>query len=169
MGKRVDPSQFKPILRAPTPDLRPRQAEVLARVMPMVEVISVTGCWIWMGQIAYNGYGLTSFGSKPWRAHRLTYSAFHGSIPSDMVVCHICDVASCCNPHHLRIDTQLNNMKEAARKKRWAGQERTHCKRGHPYENLDPTRSRQCHECRRIKGRQQWAAMKALKCEGVSP
>ncbi len=161
MGKRVDPSQFKPILRAHVADLRPRQAEVLDRLMPKIEMITESGCWIWMDHSAYNGYGITNFAGKPWRAHRLMYAAFHGDIPGHMVVCHRCDVSSCVNPAHLRLDTQLNNMKEAAAKRRWAGQERTHCKRGHPYRDLDPTRSRQCHECRRIKGREQWAAKKA--------
>lgn len=161
MGKRVSPSEFKPILRAPTPDLRPFQAEVLARLMPKIEMITETGCWIWMDHVAYNGYGITSFSGKPWRAHRLAYSAFHGPIASDLVVCHVCDVASCCNPHHLRTDTQLNNMKEAARKRRWASQQRTHCLRGHPYTDHGLDRSRQCYECRRILGREQYAAKKA--------
>ena len=51
-------------------------------------------------------------------AHRQAYTLTSGDIPSNMVVCHTCDNELCCNPHHLFVGTQQDNMLDMRRKGR---------------------------------------------------
>ncbi len=44
------------------------------------------------------------------RMHRRMWEMVHGPIPDGMSVLHSCDVRSCCNPDHLRIGTQTENI-----------------------------------------------------------
>lgn len=82
----------------------------------------ITGCWYWGAATDGSGYGL--FGtsaSRCTRAHRVMYSALHGSVPRNLVVdhrCHdpnvcrrgvLCAHRSCVNPSHLRILTAREN------------------------------------------------------------
>lgn len=161
MGTRVTRDQFKPIPRKPMPDVRPYAPQILERVLANSEAITETGCWIWLEDLT-GGYAITHMLGKTWRVHRLVYAALKGPFDPNLVICHRCDVRCCVNPDHLRADTQLENMLEASRNKRWgAVQYQTHCKRGHPYAPSDGTRSRECHECSRIRARELYAERKA--------
>lgn len=76
-------------------------------------------CWIWPGSKDGRGYGLMTIGGKHERTHRLAYMAFIGDeIPTGAVVMHDCDNPSCCNPSHLRIGTQQENIQDAISKGR---------------------------------------------------
>ena len=67
------------------------------------------GCWEWVGT-RRRGYGMLSHGNKTVSAHRIAYAAYHGPIPSGMVVRHTCDNPSCINPDHLCHGTQQDNV-----------------------------------------------------------
>ena len=54
------------------------------------------------------------------RAHRVVWELLHGKIPSGQCVLHSCDNPACCNPDHLRLGTQLENIRERNEKKRTA-------------------------------------------------
>lgn len=67
-------------------------------------------CWEWVGGKTSDGYGL--FGSKNRRvlAHRFTWSVTNGDISVGLSILHKCDNPSCCNPKHLFIGTQQDNV-----------------------------------------------------------
>jgi len=74
-----------------------------------------SGCWLWLGEVRKDGYGVARFG--PWRvknhgrvfAHRLSWRAHNGDIPAGLHILHKCDVPSCVNPQHLYPGTDRDN------------------------------------------------------------
>ena len=73
------------------------------------------GCWIWQGFTGPSGYGVTSLYGKQERAHRAAWLLFRGDIPEGSgyhgtCVRHKCDVRLCCNPDHLELGSQQDNM-----------------------------------------------------------
>lgn len=82
------------------------------------------GCWIYKGCTNSDGYGDISLGSGKKRrilkCHRLMYEHFVGKIPEGLNVCHECDVPACCNPDHLFLGTQKENVHDMIKKGRKA-------------------------------------------------
>jgi hypothetical protein len=76
-------------------------------------------CWEWPGAREQSGYGQIRWNGRLRKAHRLAHGAFKGPIPRGMVVMHSCDNPSCCNPSHLNVGTQLDNMADMTMKKRY--------------------------------------------------
>jgi hypothetical protein len=60
-----------------------------------------TGCFLWFGAIATNGYGVISIGRKNRLAHRMYYELKKGPVPNGLVLDHLCRVKCCVNPDHL--------------------------------------------------------------------
>ena len=74
-------------------------------------------CWIWKGCKNSSGYGEFFVGRRSlFYTHRVAYTWFIGRIPDGKLVCHLCDVKLCCNPEHLFIGTQVDNMQDAIKK-----------------------------------------------------
>lgn len=80
-----------------------------------------TACWPWTKFIHPKGYGIylvRGWGKRTSRTHRIAYELTYGPIPDDLYACHHCDNPACCNPNHIFIGTQKDNMQDAARKNR---------------------------------------------------
>ena len=76
-------------------------------------------CWPWTGFLTEKGYGRICRGRKGnVRAHRLAYYLANGVDPGRKVVCHKCDNPKCCNPAHLWLGTQLENIADRVAKGR---------------------------------------------------
>lgn len=78
-----------------------------------------TGCWLWTGGFADNGYGKVSLGKgiSSYLAHRMAFIIANGFIPQPCVL-HSCDVRACVNPLHLHEGTHEENMDEMAKRGR---------------------------------------------------
>ena len=81
--------------------------------------INDSECWIWRGAKHRQGYGNISFNKKNQLLHRVAWQIYKGDIPGNLLVCHKCDVTSCCNPEHLFLGTQQDNVDDAVTKKKF--------------------------------------------------
>lgn len=80
-------------------------------------------CLVWTGYINNKGYGRMRREGKDWYSHRLAFSLWFAPIPEGKYVLHTCDNPPCCNPGHLFLGTQKDNMTDAKIKGRtnWGG------------------------------------------------
>jgi hypothetical protein len=67
-------------------------------------------CWLYQGALDSGGYGCVWIGHKSIGAHRFAFLSSGDTIPNDMLVLHKCDVRNCCNPTHLFLGTQQDNV-----------------------------------------------------------
>lgn len=119
-------------------------------------------CWNWMGYRNRVGYGQIKVGGKNLRAHRVAYAIANGHVPASLDVLHSCDNPPCCNPNHLWLGTDLDNVADKVAKGRQAKgaimapyggvfqRAQTHCKRGHPFDEKNTRHrngTRRCRTC----------------------
>src|SRR6185369_10756907 len=81
------------------------------RFFEKIEVRGANECWPWRGAKCAKGYGMFRMETKRLiRSHRYMHIITNGPIPDKMLVCHKCDNTSCCNPDHLFLGTDSDNM-----------------------------------------------------------
>jgi hypothetical protein len=125
-------------------------AYIKARTKP------VGDCWVWQGFVLRGGYGQVGYRGRSARVHRLMYELHHGELPDDILVCHSCDVRLCCNPEHLWPGDKRANGVDVVVKGRHHELTKTHCPRGHSYEEhgyLSKRGKRSCNLCCRARQR----------------
>jgi hypothetical protein len=109
-------------------------------------------CWEWTGYRTRRGYGQVSWRNRIWRVHRLAFEFARGPIPPGLTIDHLCRNRACCNPGHMEPATNRENVLRgngaAAVNSR-----KTHCYRGHPFDDTNTRHlrngDRACRICRR--------------------
>lgn len=87
-------------------------------LLSQIKIDKKTGCWIWQGSKNEDGYGRKRYKGRTTYVHRVFYEVFVGKIPKGMCVLHRCDTPACCNPSHLFIGTQKDNIDDMVNKNR---------------------------------------------------
>jgi hypothetical protein len=79
------------------------------------------GCREWQGCRSELGYGQVKRDRVRWPTHRLAYVLAVGPIPDGFYVLHRCDNRACCEPTHLFLGTQMDNIADMVAKGRQGG------------------------------------------------
>ncbi len=87
------------------------------RILEKID-IQENGCWIFKST-NHLGYGRFWFNKREQVAHRVTWQIYKGEIPEGLLVLHKCDNPSCCNPEHMFLGTQKDNIQDAIKKERF--------------------------------------------------
>lgn len=114
-----------------------------------------SGCWLWIGATGPGGYGnFAVLNGIFTTSHRFALQIATGEEGIGLEACHHCDVRPCVNPDHLFWGTRSENCQDVVRKGRNPYSNRTHCPKGHPYDEINTYRQgrkRYCRECARIR------------------
>lgn len=73
-----------------------------------------TACWIWQGGSTPLGYGRLSFDGCLYPAHRWFYEDAGHTIPTGLLLDHLCRVPACVNPDHLEPVSGAENVQRGA-------------------------------------------------------
>lgn len=76
-----------------------------------------TECWPWIAGTS-QGYGRIRMRTLTLYSHRVAYYLHYGVDTRGQFVLHRCDNPPCCNPSHLFLGTQADNMQDMVRKGR---------------------------------------------------
>lgn len=78
-------------------------------------------CLLWTRSRTKDGYGQVWYEGKVWKASRVAWLLTHGPIPDGVRVLHNCpggDNPACCNPDHLFLGSQSDNVRDMMAKGR---------------------------------------------------
>ena len=134
-----------------------RPENVLPRLLSGLIINSKTKCWTKPGRTNSSGYVVLGVGKIATLVHRLSYEMFIGPIPPGLDVEHTCDNKRCINPFHLEAVTRDENLHRSKHTQASKNSRKTHCKRGHPFDDantyLAPDGYRRCRACQRERRR----------------
>ncbi|WP_342152278.1 hypothetical protein [Methylorubrum sp. SB2] len=95
----------------------------LERLWSHVELHGPNECWPWTAAKSSKGYGRFKVAGKLYSPHRLIYAQYREPIVNvqerhGSVVMHSCDNPACCNPKHLSLGRQVENVADMIAKGR---------------------------------------------------
>ena len=79
------------------------------------------GCWVFTGSRNNKNYGQIHRGPGSRElvlVHRAAWEVTYGPVPEGLFVLHRCDNPPCCNPEHLFLGTNADNMRDMVAKGR---------------------------------------------------
>jgi hypothetical protein len=111
-------------------------------------------CWLWTGPTTPNGYGKHKRGPGHGDRviHRIVWEHYKDQeVPEGMQLDHLCRNRLCCNPEHFEVVSPSENTLRQDH----AGRKKTHCPRGHEYNDtntrITPDGKRVCRACDRMR------------------
>ena len=121
---------------------------------PIGYILTESGCWEWVGTKTSDGYGSWRHNGKSDVAHRVMYERHRGRIEPGLQIDHLCRNRACCNPDHLEVVSQTENIRRGVSPSAQEAR-RTHCRYGHPL--IQYTGQRRCRECESNRQRRRTA------------
>lgn len=139
-----------------------------------IDVRGADECWPFTGSIDKQGYGYFTYGSRKdgtrrvTTAHRVAYETRFGDVSPELVLDHCCHNEDldcpggdtclhrrCCNPSHVELVTPSVNGRSG--RSSVFNLHKTHCPKGHPYDQVNtyrqPNGGRRCRQCHRQESR----------------
>lgn len=132
----------------------PKKMDPETRFWEKVDIRSEGECWPWKASYKGPGYGVFYDGERLVGANRFALALKLGRplLPQERSR-HTCDWPPCCNPNHLIVGTQKDNMRDKSERGRHHSQKKTRCPNNHPYDSVhhrkDGRRVRVCLTCKR--------------------
>ncbi len=90
----------------------------LAEVIAGKTIVRDSSCWDWTGWCHPQGYGNFKINGKTYRVHRLVYELCVARVPNGKLILHSCDNPPCCNPTHLFLGDEKDNIIDCLKKGR---------------------------------------------------
>lgn len=133
--------------------------------------------WLWVAGKDGRGYGVFRSNGRPIKAHRFAWIETKGPIPTGIDILHknSCHRRDCCNPAHLYLGTDKDNVKDqyefgnavAGR----VNKAKIHCPQGHEFnlENtyIDSKNKRHCNICSRKRALDRYYRIKKEKGDEI--
>ena len=90
--------------------------DTLDSIKSRYTIVDKNGCWVWK-KSTKDVYPDIRRNGKNIRLHRYMWQLIHGST-NGLFVLHKCDNTKCCNPDHLFLGTQKDNVRDMFNKNR---------------------------------------------------